>query len=120
MTAGFKASARAMDTDWGAILDALDQSGLAENTYVFCFTDHGLQFPLHMANVFERGLEVYFLARGPRYFEGGKSFDAMVSLLDLFPTICDLAGIKHPAWLQGRSLIPLASGEVKDAPEVKP
>jgi arylsulfatase A-like enzyme len=111
MTAGFKASARAMDNAWGAILDALDENGLAENTYVFCFTDHGLQFPLYIANAFERGLEVYFLARGPEHFEAGKSFDALVSLLDLFPTVCDLAGIEHPPWLQGKSLLPLVRGE---------
>lgn len=47
-TADFKAAARIMDDAFGAVLDALEQSGLAENTLVFCFSDHGLQFPQHM------------------------------------------------------------------------
>lgn len=110
MTAAYKHSARNMDACWGKILNTLIQTGLAANTFVFCFTDHGLQWPLHIANVGEHGNAVFLVAWGPHTFTGGKTFDAMVSLLDLFPTVCDLAGIAHPDWLQGTSLIPLVDG----------
>jgi arylsulfatase A-like enzyme len=50
------------------------------------------------------------MLRGPGGFTGGKTCDAMVSQLDLFPTVCDLLGIEHPAWLQGKSLLPLVHG----------
>ena len=45
--------------------------------------------------------------RGPGGFHGGRVSDALVSQIDLFPTICELAGIERPDWLQGRSLLPL-------------
>ena len=44
---------------------------------------------------------------------GGKVVDALVTHLDVFPTVCDVTGIAHPEWLQGSSLIPLAGGEVE-------
>lgn len=112
MAAGFKTSARQMDDAFGAILTTLAETGQDANTYVFAFTDHGLQWPLHIGSVGEHGNAAYFVARGPVHFAGGKTLDAMVSLMDLFPTVCDLAEIEHPGWLQGASLLPLVDGEV--------
>lgn len=112
MAAGFKRSAREMDDCFGQILDTLEATGHAANTYVFAFTDHGLQWPLHIGNVGEHGNAAWFIARGPEHFTGGRTFDAMVSLMDLFPTVCDVAGLEHPDWLQGESLVPLVDGRV--------
>jgi len=109
--ADFKAAARLMDEKFGLVLDALEDSGLADSTYVFCFCDHGIQFPLNICNLTDHGIAVFFLARGPRYFHGGRDVDAMVSLIDLVPTVCDLAGIPIPERVQGRSLLPLIDGE---------
>jgi N-sulfoglucosamine sulfohydrolase len=50
--------------------------------------------------------------RGPGGFTGGRVVDAMVTHLDVYPTLCDLAGVAHPPWLQGRSLLPLVQGKV--------
>jgi arylsulfatase A-like enzyme len=111
MAAGFKASARRMDEAFGEILETLERTGQADNTYVFAFTDHGLQWPLHIGNVGEHGNAAFFLARGPEHFVGGRAFDAMVSLLDLFPTVCDVAGLEPPPWLHGASLLPLVDGQ---------
>jgi arylsulfatase A-like enzyme len=58
------------------------------------------------------------IMRGPGGFSGGKVLDAMVSQIDLFPTICDLLSIEPPAWLQGTSFMPLIrgeTGEIRDA-----
>ena len=107
--AGFKASARQMDDCWGAVLDALAAAGLAENTLVCAFSDHGLQFPFHICNCNGHGLGVYLVLRGPGGFSGGKVSDSLVSLLDLFPTACELAGVPVPPWVQGRSLLPVAA-----------
>jgi arylsulfatase A-like enzyme len=52
--------------------------------------------------------------RGPGGFSGGKVCDAMVSHLDLFPTICDLLDIERPAWLQGKSMMPLIRGTAQE------
>ena len=108
--AGFKASAREMDEAYGAVLRALDANGLADRTLVCCFTDHGLQFPRHMSNLEDPGIAVYLIVRGPGGFAGGRVVDEMASLMDLAPTVYDLAGIERPAFAQGASLRPLAAG----------
>ena len=116
--AAFHASARSLDQGVGTVLDALDASGLAENTLVICTTDHGIAFPGCKATLYDRGLGVMFILRGPGGFMGGKAIDALVSHIDLFPTVCDLIGVSHPEWLQGESLLPLANGradEIRDA-----
>jgi len=110
-TAGFKASARIMDDAYGQILHALDAAGLSENTLVCCFSDHGLQFPRNMCNLTDHGLGVYLIMRGPGGFTGGKVVDAMVSLMDLVPTACELAGVEKMEPVHGRSLLPLIRGE---------
>ncbi|MCB0080052.1 MAG: sulfatase-like hydrolase/transferase [Caldilineaceae bacterium] len=109
--ADFKAAARVMDDAYGRVLAALDESGLADNTLVFCFSDHGLQFPLHMCNLTDRGLAVYLIVRGPGGFGGGRVVDALVSLIDLVPTAYVAAGIEPPAFVQGQPLQPLIHGE---------
>ena len=113
MTAAYKHSARDMDGCFGAILETLAETGLDRDTYVFAFSDHGLQWPLHIANVGEHGNAAFLIARGPEHFRGGGVVEAMVSLLDLFPTACELAGIERPSWLQGESLLPLMAGRVE-------
>ena len=51
--------------------------------------------------------------RGPGGFTGGKVVDAPVSHLDVYPTLCELAGVEAPDWLQGSSLMPLVRGEAE-------
>ena len=106
----FKAAARVMDDAFGRVLDTLEEYGLSRNTLVFCFSDHGLQFPRNMCNLTDHGIGVYMIVRGPHGFGGGKVIDAMVSLLDLFPTVCEVADISLPAWLDGLSIVPLVNG----------
>jgi N-sulfoglucosamine sulfohydrolase len=112
--AAFKASARSLDQGVGAVLDALDRAELADDTLVILTTDHGLPFPGAKATLTDRGLGVLLIMRGPGGFHGGRVSDAMVSQLDLYPTICELAGIGHPDWLQGRSLMPLLRKEARE------
>jgi arylsulfatase A-like enzyme len=111
--ASFKASARSLDQGIGAVLHALHDFGLVENTLVLCTTDHGIAFPGAKATLFDRGIGVMMLMRGPGGFSGGKVFDAQVSHLDVYPTLCELAGVESPPWLQGSSLMPLVRGEVE-------
>jgi arylsulfatase A-like enzyme len=103
----YKASARILDQKIGDVLDALEKSGKADNTLVICTTDHGIAFPHMKCNLTDHGIGVLLIMRGPAGFNGGKVVDAMVSHLDLFPTICELIDIPQPDWLRGSSLIPL-------------
>ena len=109
--AEFKSSARIYDQGVGTLLDALDEFGFSENTLVICTTDHGIPFPGMKCSLTDHGIGVMLIMRDPNRFKGGKVIDAMVSHLDLFPTICDILEIKKPIWLQGSSLLPLIEEE---------
>ncbi len=107
--AAYKASARSLDHGVGAVLNALNETGLDENTLVICTTDHGLAFPTAKASLLDRGIGVYLIMRGPG-FTGGKAYDELVSHVDVFPTVCEMAGIPTPDWAAGRSLVGLVAG----------
>jgi N-sulfoglucosamine sulfohydrolase len=116
--ASYKASARSLDQGVGAVLNALDEHDLADDTLVILTTDHGLAFPGAKATLTDRGIGVLLVMRGPGGFHGGRVSEALVSQIDLFPTICELIGAERPEWLQGRSLLPLMrreADEVNDA-----
>ena len=115
--AAFKASARAFDEEVGRVLAALDAAGLADNTLVICTTDHGIAFPAMKCNLTDHGIGVMLIVRGPGGFHGGQVCDALVSHIDIFPTLCDLIGIDRPDWLQGQSLIPLIRREAAEVNE---
>jgi N-sulfoglucosamine sulfohydrolase len=111
--ARFKTSARILDQKMGAVFEALEHSHLADRTLVICTTDHGIPFPRMKCNLTDSGIGVMLIMRGPGGFEGGQVIDAMVSHLDLFPTICQLAGLETPERVQGTSLLPLITGEAR-------
>jgi arylsulfatase A-like enzyme len=104
--AAYKASARSLDHGVGVVLNALQEAGLDQRTLVICTTDHGLAFPTAKASLLDRGIGVMLIVRGPG-FTGGRAYDELVSHVDVFPTICDVAGVRAPEWLVGRSLLPL-------------
>jgi arylsulfatase A-like enzyme len=111
--AAFKASARSLDQGIGAVLNGLHQADLAERTLIVCTTDHGLAFPGAKATLYDGGTGVMLIMRGPGGFNGGRVIDAMVSHLDLYPTLCDVAGVARPSFLQGASLMPLVHGDIQ-------
>jgi N-sulfoglucosamine sulfohydrolase len=110
MMAGYHESVRRMDEGHGKVLAALDRNGLTDNTLVVCTTDHGIAFPGMKCHLTDHGMGVYLIIRGPGGFAGGQVCDALVSHIDLFPTICDVAGVPGPEHLQGMSMVPLATG----------
>ncbi|MET0326951.1 MAG: sulfatase [Ilumatobacteraceae bacterium] len=112
--ASFKASARSLDQGVGAVLNALEEHDLVDDTLVIMTTDHGLAFPGSKATMYDRGIGVLLLMRGPGGFTGGRVSDGLVSQLDIYPTICAVTGIDPPDWLEGTSLLPLIHGDVDE------
>lgn len=112
--ADYCVSANRLDFKIGQVLECLKKNGLAEKTLVICVTDHGLQFPFHMCNLTDHGISTYLILRGPEGFSGGRVLNSMVTHLDLYPTLCDLAGTETPPFAQGKSLLPLVNNSVKD------
>ena len=109
--ANYIAMAQILDDKIGQVLRALDESGLRDNTLVIYTTDHGLAFPGMKCNLTDHGIGVSLIMQGAGLFAGRRVIDAMISHIDLFPTVCDLLDIDAPAWLQGHSMLPLLRGE---------
>jgi arylsulfatase A-like enzyme len=110
--AGFKASARSLDHGVGLVLNALDETRMGDDTLVIFTTDHGMPFPGAKATLYDRGLGVMLILRGPHPFDGGRVIDSLVSHIDIFPTVCEFLGLARPDFLQGVSLLPMLRGVV--------
>lgn len=113
-TARLHTSLRSVDEAVGSVLSALAASGRAEETLVIFTTDHGLPWPDAKCNLGDAGTGVALIMRGPSGFSGGKVVDALISQLDIFPTLMEILGLPKPAWLRGESLLPLVTGEVSE------
>ena len=114
--ARYRASARIMDEGVGKVLEAIDRNGFGESTLIISTTDHGISFPRMKCNLTDDGWGVSLIMRGPKLPRGAVC-DALISQIDIFPTICDYIGIQHPAWLQGKSFLPVLSGRVAEIRE---
>jgi len=114
-TAGFLAAVRHMDACLGRVLDELDASSFADDTMVIFTVDHGIAFPGHKCQLNDRGTGVALMVRlpGDRKFCGTR--EALVSHLDLFPTLCDFAALHPPVWLEGNSLRALLESDSDEA-----
>ncbi|HKQ39985.1 MAG TPA: sulfatase-like hydrolase/transferase [Verrucomicrobiae bacterium] len=97
-----------MDALAGANLHELEEAGLAENTIVFYFGDHGPGMPRCKRWPYNSGLHVPLIIYAPQKFRhlipgysaGGQS-DRLISFVDFAPTVLTIAGIKPPGWMQG-------------------
>lgn len=118
--AQFLASVRWMDECVGVVLDGLRDSGDDNDTVVLFTTDHGPAFPGMKSTLYDSGIAVSLILKIPvknRYHATGVS-EALVSQVDIFPTLCDLLEIPQPTWLQGESLGPLLRGEADEVRDV--
>ncbi len=114
--AGMLISVKTVDRLCGDILDALRESGEYDNTLIIFTTDHGLPFPMMKCTLYDDGTGVAFLIRCPGIRQGRVS-DALLSHVDVFPTVCDLLGLEKPEWLQGISFLPVLRGACKEIRE---
>lgn len=105
-----------MDTQAGEILAELAADGLAEDTIVFFFSDHGTGMPSIKGSVWDASLRVPLLVRFPKRWQHlapaapGAVSDRLVSFVDFAPTILSLGGIPAPASLQGEAFLGRAAG----------
>jgi choline-sulfatase len=107
-----------MDAQIGRILDALDASGQAENTYIFFTADHGLAVGHHglfgKQNLYEHSTHVPFIAVGPG-IKASHKIAAPIYLQDVMATSLDIAGAKRPKQVEFQSLLPLLSGKTTES-----
>lgn len=95
----------------GRILDKLDQLKLRDNTIVILWGDHGWHLGEHgiwgKHALFEESLRSPLIISYPGILQAGKPTHSIVETLDIFPTVCELAGLKIPDSLDGQSLLPI-------------
>jgi arylsulfatase A-like enzyme len=108
-----------LDVQVGRILDSLEKSGLADNTYVFYSADHGLGVGHHglfgKQNLYEHSTRVPFIIQGPG-IPKGKQVEAPIYLQDVMATSLALAGVEKPKHVEFQDILPLARGDSKKSP----
>lgn len=107
---GYYACVSYLDHNIGLLLNALAESGKADNTIVVFWADHGWKLGDHSSwckhTNFECDTRVPLIIRVPGKHKDQHQTDALVELVDLFPTLCELSGLSMPAHLQGKSFVP--------------
>jgi len=102
-----------MDYQVGRILDALEKTGKADNTWIFFTADHGLAVGQHglfgKQNMFEHSVKAPLIVNGPSV-PRGKRIETPVYIQDIMPTTLELAGRRIPDHVQFKSLLPLIEG----------
>ena len=110
-----------MDVQIGRILDALEASGKADNTWIFFSADHGLAVGHHglmgKQNLFEHSVKVPLIVKAPGV-EAKSVSPAPVYLQDVMPTSLELAGAEIPDHVQFQSLLPVLKGEPGGYPAI--
>ena len=84
-------SVRHVDQGVGIVMATLDQLEIAKDTLLIFTTDHGVAIPKGKSTLYDAGIGVALVMRGPGGFNGGKVIDSIVSQIDLFPTVMELA-----------------------------
>jgi arylsulfatase A-like enzyme len=97
------------DKQIGRILDKLDEKQLTEDTLVIFLADHGISLGAHgisgKQTMYEEGIRLPLVMRYPRLKRGSAENPNLASLIDIFPTICEAAGITIPDSIEGKSLL---------------
>ncbi len=107
---GYYACVSYTDTQIGKVLDELEQLGLAENTIVILWGDHGWHLGEHNLWCkhcnFKKVLHTPLILKAPGKMKNIET-NALVEYVDIYPSLCELAGLPKPIHLQGKSFVPL-------------
>ncbi len=118
MIHGYHAAISYMDAQLGRVLDALEETNLAENTIVVLWGDHGWHLGDHgqwcKHTNYEQAARIPLIVAAPgvasgakREGKGGGKTEALVETVDVYPTLCELAGVPAPGGLDGVSFAPV-------------
>ena len=111
-----------IDIQLGKVLMKLEALGELDNTYIIYTSDHGIAIGRHglmgKQNLYEHTWRVPFVVKGPG-IEAGKRKEGNIYLLDVLPTVCELAGIEIPSTVDGKSFKPILIDEKETIREVQ-
>ncbi|MBI3973387.1 MAG: sulfatase-like hydrolase/transferase [Chloroflexi bacterium] len=115
--AAYYAMIELIDDNVGRLLDALERTGQREHTVIVFTSDHGEALGDHGlllkgCRFYEGLVRIPLIWSWPGHFRDDLRSDALVELTDIMPTLLDLAGLPVPERTQGRSLLPILTGQV--------
>ncbi|MEL6923491.1 MAG: sulfatase/phosphatase domain-containing protein, partial [Bacteroidota bacterium] len=106
---------RGIDDSIGEVLDYLDETQQADETLLMYMGDNGFSFGEHglidKRHFYEESVKVPFLVRCKAIFDGGQPRMEMIQNIDIGPTVMEAMGLQKPAYMHGRSFLPLLRGE---------
>lgn len=109
MWADYYASVHFMDIQLGRVLDELERLGLKDSTAIVFTSDHGYHLGEHdfwlKSNLHEESMRVPLIISAPGYPPGVS--DSLVELVDIYPSVLELAGLEVPNYCEGKSLVPI-------------
>jgi N-sulfoglucosamine sulfohydrolase len=109
--ADYYQSASRMDHGVGLVLEELKKAGHADDTLILFVSDNGIPFPGAKTTLYDSGVHLPLLISSPAQKKRNVKCAAMASFVDLAPTIYDWTGVKAPAEVAGRSLLPVLEEE---------
>ena len=115
VTAAYLAMCELIDDQVGRMLEALERTGQADDTLVIFMSDHGEMLGDHGIyfkgpHFYEEAIRVPLMMRWPGRFQRNLRVGGLVELIDIVPTLLEAAGLEVPPAVQGKSLMPLATG----------
>jgi len=108
-----------MDRQFAEILKQLQDDGLADDTIVFFYSDHGSGIPRHKRAIYDSGLRVPLIIRFPKKYQKaapvrpGSRTDRLVSFVDFAPTVLSLAGLPIPDYMEGEAFLGGQAGRAR-------
>jgi arylsulfatase A-like enzyme len=113
---GYYASVSYMDALIGELVQSLDDIGIRENTTIILWSDHGYFLGEHgfwcKHSTFHEAIKIPFIISSPN-FVTNRTTESCTERVDVYPTLCEIANIKAPDYLQGKSLIPVLKDPTK-------
>ena len=107
----YLASVSYVDAQLGLMIEALEKAGVRDNTIIIVWSDHGWHLGdmgvWGKATNYEIGTRVPMIIWTPNMKQRGQKTDALVELVDIYPTLCELADVAKPEHLEGKSFVPL-------------
>jgi len=96
-----------LDTYVGRVMEALEDEGIADNTFIVFISDNGRPFPRDKTTLYDGGIKTPWIMRWPKTIQPGTISDQLVSSVDLAPTFLSLAQVDIPSHMNGHDLSPL-------------
>jgi arylsulfatase A-like enzyme len=114
----YLACVASVDENIGRLLDYLDKNNLSSNTLVIYTSDQGMYLGengwFDKRFMYDVSMQTPLMVRWPGKIKPNSTSDAMVQNIDFAPTLLDAAGVPVPNWMQGKSLQPILTGQLKE------